>query len=259
MPTEIEKLTLVTGCDVLVPDHGGDLGALLGRELGAGAGLAAWSATLRSVVLLASAFMLPLRSSRPSAFMLPSRSSRPSAFMLPLLSFAAFGLHVLACPWLVVLRAHALRLLTLHVVFGALVLACRRAPSARTASPSCRTSALSAWRHRDCSAASTAPPCSATARSAARRRRPPSRLMVPCALAKPVPAISAAAATEIIKRLVIEYLLTCCIARADNEEEMRDVPRYSRFHRFCFVQCADERGRIAKLRNKKAGCVQPAF
>src|SRR5229473_1300537 len=32
---------------------------------------------------------------------------------------------------------------------------------------------------------------------------------VPCALAKPVPAISAAAATDIIKRLVIEYLLTC--------------------------------------------------
>src|ERR1700687_921823 len=32
---------------------------------------------------------------------------------------------------------------------------------------------------------------------------------VPCALANPVAAISAAAATEIIKRLVMEYLLRC--------------------------------------------------
>src|SRR3979411_2212345 len=38
---------------------------------------------------------------------------------------------------------------------------------------------------------------------------PPWLIPVPCALAKPVPAISAAAATEIIKRLVIEFLLTC--------------------------------------------------
>jgi hypothetical protein len=39
---------------------------------------------------------------------------------------------------------------------------------------------------------------------------PPSRLVpVPCALAKPVPAIKAAAATEIKKRLVMEFLLTC--------------------------------------------------
>src|SRR3954454_13581073 len=37
-----------------------------------------------------------------------------------------------------------------------------------------------------------------------------SRFMpVPCAFAKPVPAIRAAAATEIKKRLVIEFLLTC--------------------------------------------------
>src|SRR5712672_3107998 len=42
---------------------------------------------------------------------------------------------------------------------------------------------------------------------------------VPCALAKPAPAISATAATDIIKRLVIESLLRCFIARADNEAE----------------------------------------
>jgi hypothetical protein len=54
-----------------------------------------------------------------------------------------------------------------------------------------------------------------------------SRLVpVPCALAKPVPAISAAAATDIIKRLVIEHLLTCFIARANNESRcamFRDI------------------------------------
>src|SRR4051794_4691889 len=39
-----------------------------------------------------------------------------------------------------------------------------------------------------------------------------SRLMpVPCALAKPVPAISAAAATDIKKRLLMEYLLVSAL------------------------------------------------
>jgi hypothetical protein len=36
-----------------------------------------------------------------------------------------------------------------------------------------------------------------------------SRFPVPCALAKPAPAISATAATDIIKRLIIECLLRC--------------------------------------------------
>jgi hypothetical protein len=54
-----------------------------------------------------------------------------------------------------------------------------------------------------------------------------SRLVpVPCAFAKPVPAISAAAATDIIKRLVMEFLLACLLARADNEAgciQFRDI------------------------------------
>src|SRR6202022_519779 len=63
-----------------------------------------------------------------------------------------------------------------------------------------------------------------------------SRLVpVPCALAKPAPAISAAAATDIIKRLVIEYLLTCFHCPRRQRKEMHDVPRYQRFHGFCFV------------------------
>src|SRR3984885_4474863 len=50
---------------------------------------------------------------------------------------------------------------------------------------------------------------------------------VPCALANPVPAISAAAATDIIKRLVMEYLLTgLALPTATNERRyamFRDV------------------------------------
>src|ERR1700722_18043557 len=54
-----------------------------------------------------------------------------------------------------------------------------------------------------------------------------SRLIpVPCAFAKPVPAISATAATDTIKRLVIERLLTCLHCPRRQRNEMCDVPRY---------------------------------
>jgi hypothetical protein len=56
-----------------------------------------------------------------------------------------------------------------------------------------------------------------------------------CALAKPVPAISAAAATEIIKRLVMEYLLTWFHCPRQQRNQMCDVPRSRRFRSFCFV------------------------
>src|SRR6266403_5297587 len=59
---------------------------------------------------------------------------------------------------------------------------------------------------------------------------------VPCALAKPAPAINATAATDIIKRLVIEYLLSVCIARGEQRKEMDDVPRYRRYHRLFFLK-----------------------
>jgi F420-0:gamma-glutamyl ligase-like protein len=42
---------------------------------------------------------------------------------------------------------------------------------------------------------------------------------VPCAFAKPVPASSAAVATEIRKRFVIGYSSSVIIARTDNEAE----------------------------------------
>ena len=58
---------------------------------------------------------------------------------------------------------------------------------------------------------------------------------VPCAFAKPVPAIKAAAATEIKKRLLIEFLLTCSALPDRQRKELRDVPEYRRFRRLCFV------------------------
>src|SRR5882757_3715403 len=58
---------------------------------------------------------------------------------------------------------------------------------------------------------------------------------VPCAFAKPVPAIRAAAATEIKKRLVIEVLLTCLHCPRRQRKEMCDVPGYFRFRRICLV------------------------
>src|SRR5215211_7464807 len=47
---------------------------------------------------------------------------------------------------------------------------------------------------------------------------------VPCAFAKPVPAIRAAAATEIKNRLVIERLLTCLHCPRRQRKKMSDVP-----------------------------------
>src|SRR6266571_4917083 len=63
----------------------------------------------------------------------------------------------------------------------------------------------------------------------------PSRLPVPCAFAKPVPAIRAATAAEIKKRLVMEFLLTCVHCPRRQREEIGDVPVFSGFRRLCFV------------------------
>src|SRR5689334_12239395 len=63
---------------------------------------------------------------------------------------------------------------------------------------------------------------------------PPSRFM-PCALAKPVPAIRAAAATEIKKRLVIGNSPHVYALPAQQRREIGDVPPYLRFHGLCFL------------------------
>src|SRR5260370_39427602 len=66
-----------------------------------------------------------------------------------------------------------------------------------------------------------------------------SRLVpVPCAFAKPVPAISAAAATDIRKRLVMEYLLTCFACPRQQRSGMPDVPRYQWFPPNLFYEYA---------------------
>src|ERR1700682_1742319 len=58
---------------------------------------------------------------------------------------------------------------------------------------------------------------------------------VPCALANPVAAISAAAATEIIKQSVMDYLLTCYHCPRRQRSEGGEVPPCCGFHRVCFV------------------------
>src|SRR5712671_6839494 len=59
---------------------------------------------------------------------------------------------------------------------------------------------------------------------------------VPCALAKPAPAISATAATDIIKRLVIESLLRCFHCPRRQRSGKAHVPSYCRFQGLCFVK-----------------------
>src|SRR5882757_8278873 len=124
--------------NVLLLDHAGDLGALLGRELRASAslssrlGLGALSSlrlggglrlAVRRALLLRGGLAFTALGLHVLAF---------AAFGLHVLAFAAFGLHVLlafapfslhllATLGAFLLRAHALRLLALHVlVFGAL-------------------------------------------------------------------------------------------------------------------------------------------
>jgi len=63
-----------------------------------------------------------------------------------------------------------------------------------------------------------------------------SRLIpVPCALAKLVPAISAAAATVTLKRLIIKPLLTYLYCPRRQRQAMRDVPRYRGFQRISWM------------------------
>src|ERR1700758_1257989 len=71
--------------------------------------------------------------------------------------------------------------------------------------------------------------CCALAPPAAPPSRPPP---MPCALARPVPAINAAVATVIISRLLIEFLLTKFALPSRQRKGIGDVPSFSLFHRF---------------------------
>jgi hypothetical protein len=56
---------------------------------------------------------------------------------------------------------------------------------------------------------------------------------VPCALAKPVPAISATVAAVIIKRFNMDDLLTCLYCPAVNEKRSTMFPDIRLFPQFC--------------------------
>ena len=189
--------------DLLRPDGGADLAALFSRRsrgrrsrgvAGRGAGLA-----VGSVAFLAPSLLMPLL----LCGLRPSCPCRPST--------SVFGLHAsldLLVLWVAVLRALA----------AAVPCRCSPWPSCLgLASFSCRPSTLHAGLHRRRRRCIAPPDVTlhraaggrAALRKAARsaapqgRRRPPAAPPAPCALAKPVPAIRAAAATEIKKRLVI--------------------------------------------------------
>src|SRR6266851_3481231 len=148
--------------DVLLLDHGADLGALFGRELCAGAGLSdglgpAFRALCLGVHVALAVF---------SAF-----SLRAGAVL------TTFGLEVLSPLGVVVLGTHALRLFALHVgVLGRsfalrsgldVVLRAQVWSVAQTAWPSCQTTAWSVLLHRAQRARPKAQRARMVARSAA--------------------------------------------------------------------------------------------
>src|SRR5260370_42201575 len=95
--------------NALLPDHAGDLGALFGRKLCAGAGLS--NGGLGLAVRRALLLRIHVAIAALAALGIHVTGT----------AFATFGLHVLAATLGIVLRivflgAHALRLLTLHVV-----------------------------------------------------------------------------------------------------------------------------------------------
>src|SRR3984893_13915672 len=239
VPTEIAKLTLVTGrmfCSLIT------VLILVRCSVESFAPPApcpvVWDLPSAPFV---SAFMLPLRSSRPSAFMLPSRpsalvpvrSSRPSALrslaplalsfselMLfdfsPFMSlswadFSPFGAALMsswAC-WFLAAAGGCSDCVALAP--GAGLVGCSDCV-AFTPDDGLAGSAASRRAGAACSDGCAADPADGASRP------------TPCALANPVPAISAAAATDIIKRLVMEHLLTCLHCPRRQRDEMRDVP-----------------------------------
>src|SRR5260370_12628720 len=86
-----------------------------------------------------------------------------------------------------------------------------------------------------------------------------SRLIpVPCALAKPVPAISATAATDIIKRLVMEYLLRVFALPAPTTKGDARCSAISAVPPILFCECAMNRF-AAKIAQTKSPACQPAL
>src|SRR5216684_2248144 len=225
VPTEIAKLTLVTGrmfCSLITV-------LILVRcsvESFAPALACPTVWDLPSAPFV-SAFMLPLRSSRPSAFV-PVRSSRPSALrsLAPLaLSFPELMLFdfspFMSLSWADLSPFGAALMSSCARWFLAASGGCSDCVALAPGAGLVGCSDCVAFMPDDGLVGSAASRAAGAAEGAARSDDdgalcctvdPPdgaSRPMpVPCALANPVPAISAAAATDIIKRLVMEHLLT---------------------------------------------------
>src|SRR5271155_5361416 len=64
---------------------------------------------------------------------------------------------------------------------------------------------------------------------------PPSRPPMPCALARPVPAINAAVAAVIMKRLIIETSPHEFALPARQRKEIDDVPPFCQFRKVCLM------------------------
>src|ERR1700736_3569689 len=108
------EVHVVDRLDALALDHRGDLGALLGRELGPGAGLTRRRLRLGLRVHVAVAVAA-------LGVLIAVAAFAALSLHVAVAALAAFGLHVLAALGLG-LRAHALRLLTRCSFFGALAL-----------------------------------------------------------------------------------------------------------------------------------------
>src|ERR1700704_2935084 len=126
------EVHVVQRLNMLVPNHRGDLGALLGRELCPSASLS--DSRLGPATLSRLGLGRRLRPAVRRALLIVGVLAFAALGLHVLAAFAAFGfhvlaafaafsLHVLAALGAVALRAHALRLLTLHVlIVSALVL-----------------------------------------------------------------------------------------------------------------------------------------
>src|ERR1700730_6543385 len=173
-----------------------------------------------------SAFIAPLRSSRPSAFV-PVRSSRPSALrsLAPLaLSFSELMLFdfspFMSLSWADFSPFGAALMSSCACWFLAAAGGCSDCAALAPGAGLVGCSDCVAFMPDDGLVGSAASRAAGLAEGAACSADGAlcctvdpadgaSRLVpVPCALANPVPAIRGAAATDIIKRLVMEYLLT---------------------------------------------------
>src|SRR5205085_825102 len=122
------EVDVVDRLDALIADHRGDLGALLARELAASAGLARRRRSLASLSRLGLSGLAASSSLGLGRRLRLALRALLLRIHVGLLTFAAFGLHILAGLGAFILRAHALWLLTRGVFFlAALALAnCRR-------------------------------------------------------------------------------------------------------------------------------------